>query len=278
MATYTGSLTITGGTFAALPINWGGPITITGGSFTKNPSSLLGEGYKATKTGDVYMVTPGTTDVVVDAGKHDEALNQGQDVIITEDITAPDSNSNGYGSTALNVTQGQVIDGQGNTLSAPGATGTWDSALNITSGTVKNLTIDSGFRGIFVNHNGTAGKVYLENVIVDGPVYTISCDQASNQGLTATNCTFNGWTSFAKTLGDAEFINCHFDTNGSYKYMRPYAPTVLEGCTFCAGYALDATRTTVTLKNCYVGDTLITAENITSLLGSGAANAVVSNG
>ena len=60
--------------------------------------------------------------------------------------------------------------------------------------------------------------------------------------------------------------------------MRPYAPTVLKGCTFCAGYALDATRTTVTLKNCYVGDTLITAENITSLLGSGAKNAVVSNG
>lgn len=228
-------------------------------------------------------VVEGSADIIEDvavvggAEELKDALQNSDYVILSGDVSAPAAGSNGYGKSGYTVNN-TVLDGNGNTLDVSNSNGTWDSAINTTGGTIQNVTITGAFRGIFIKSGANATRVYLNNVVSTPGAYTISCDQASNQGLTATNCTFNGWTSFAKTLGDAEFINCHFDTNGSYKYMRPYAPTVLEGCTFCAGYALDATRTTVTLKNCYVGDTLITAENITSLLGSGAANAVVSNG
>lgn len=209
-----------------------------------------------------------------------KALQNGADVVFVGDLgIEPAEGSNGYGATGASQKNGGVIDGNGYTLDVSGANGTWDSGINTTGGTIKNITITGAFRGIFINKNSShTERVILDNVTITPGAYTISCDSAANQGLTATNCTFNGWTSFAKTLGDAEFINCHFDTNGSYKYMRPYAPTVLEGCTFCAGYALDATRTTVTLKNCYVGDTLITADNVVSLLGEDAAKVVVSNG
>lgn len=208
-----------------------------------------------------------------------KALEAGEDVVLVGDLDLDSEQSNAYGITGLNQKQGGIIDGNGNTLDVSGANGTWDSGINTTGGTIQNITVTGAFRGIFINHTSThSERVILNNVVITPGAYTISCDQGMNQGLTATNCTFNGWTSYAKTLGDAEFINCHFDTNGTYKYMRPYAPTVLKGCTFCVGFGLDATRTTVTLENCYVGDTLITAENITSLLGSGAANAVVSNG
>ena len=228
-------------------------------------------------------VVEGSADIIEDvavvggAEELKDALQNSDYVILSGDVSAPAAGSNGYGKSGYTVNN-TVLDGNGNTLDVSNSNGTWDSAINTTGGTIQNVTITGAFRGIFIKSGANATRVYLNNVVSTPGAYTISCDQASNQGLTATNCTFNGWTSFAKTLGDAEFINCHFDTNGSYKYMRPYAPTVLEGCTFCAGYALDATRTTVTLKNCYVGDTLITAENITSLLGSSAANAVVSNG
>lgn len=228
-------------------------------------------------------VVEGSADIIEDvavvggAEELKDALQNSDYVILSGDVSAPAAGSNGYGKSGYTVNN-TVLDGNGNTLDVSNSNGTWDSAINTTGGTIQNVTITGAFRGIFIKSGANATRVYLNNVVSTPGAYTISCDQASNQGLTATNCTFNGWTSFAKTLGDAEFINCHFDTNGSYKYMRPYAPTVLKGCTFCAGYVLDATRTTVTLENCYVGDTLITAENITSLLGGSAANAVVSNG
>lgn len=217
-------------------------------------------------------------DVAVVGGTEElkDALKNSDYVILSGDLAAPAAGSNGYGKTGYTV-KDTVLDGNGNTLDVSNANGTWDSAINISGGTIKNITITSAFRGIFVTSATNAERVILENVTVTPGAYTISCDQASNQGLTATNCTFNGWTSYAATLGEAEFINCYFGSNG-YKYLRPYAPTVLKDCTFCVGYTLDATRTTVTLENCYVGDTLITAENITSLLGDSAASATINNG
>lgn len=208
-----------------------------------------------------------------------EALTGGEDVIFSGDIAIdPATASNAYGATALNVKAGQTIDGNGHTLDVSGANDTWDSAINTTGGTIKNLTVTGAFRGIFINHNSAeSSRVILENVTSIPVAYTISCDQGTNQGLTATDCTFNGWTSYAATLGDAEFINCSFGSNGSYAYMRPYAPTTLTGCTFSEGFAYDASRTTSTFINCYVGNTLITQDNVTELLGSGAANAVIAN-
>ncbi len=191
------------------------------------------------------------------------------------DVTTPDDLSNAYGGTGINILNGQILDGGDNTLEVTGADGSWDSAINITGGTIRNLTIAKGFRGVFVNHNSTySAPVILENVVIDGPVYTISCDQGTGNGLIATNSTFNGWTSYAATIGTVEFINCSFGEGAGYAFCRPYAPTAFIGCAFSAGFEIDA-RAAVTFENCTINGTPLTADNLATLVTGGTANATV---
>ena len=182
------------------------------------------------------------------------ALEAKEGVLFMNDIKIePAKMSNAYGATGINVKYGQTIDGNGYTLNIKGAGGTWDSGINTTGGVIKNLTVTGSFRGIFINHTSDySEKVVLENVTIggNGTVYTISCDQGLYQGIEATNCTFNGWTSFAKTAGEAKFINCSFGEGSGYKYCRPYSNTEFVNCTFCPGYAVDQTRATVTFTDC----------------------------
>ena len=180
------------------------------------------------------------------------ALEANEGVYLMNDIKIdPATMSNAYGTTGINVKNGQTIDGGGHTLNIKGAGGTWDSGINTTGGVIRNLTVTGSFRGIFINHNSThSEKVVLENVTLTGVTYTISCDQGLYQGIEATNCTFNGWTSFAKTAGEAKFVNCSFGEGNGYKYCRPYSNTEFVGCTFCPGYAVDETRATVTFTDC----------------------------
>ena len=182
------------------------------------------------------------------------ALEANKGVFFMNDIKIdPASMSNAYGKTGINVKNGQTIDGNGHTLNIKGAGGTWDSGINTTGGLIKNLTVTGSFRGIFINHTSTySEKVVLENVTIggNGTVYTISCDQGLYQGIEATNCTFNGWTSFAETAGEAKFVNCKFGEGSGYKYCRPYSNTEFVGCTFCPGYGVDTTCATVTFTDC----------------------------
>ncbi len=206
-----------------------------------------------------------------------DSLNNGDDVVLPDSMEVPADQSNAYGKTAINVKKGQTIDGGNYVLEAVGATGTWDTAINATGGTVKNLTVAKGFRGLFINHNATpeeCGQVVLENVTIDGCTYTISCDQGTNNGLKAIDCTFNGWTSYAATTGDVEFINCNFGEGNGYAFCRPYAPTAFVGCDFEAGYELDA-RIAVTFEDCTIGGVALTADNLATLVTSNIANASV---
>ena len=164
------------------------------------------------------------------------------------------------------------MDGNGYTLEVNGATSTWDSAVAISSGTIKNITIAKGFRGIFFK-NGTS-KIILDNVIIDGPTYTISCDSAGKQGVEATDCTFNGWTSYAGTIGSAKFTNCSFGKGAGYAFCRPYAATEFVNCDFAAGYEIDA-RAAVTFENCTLGGVALTADNLATLVTGNTANATV---
>ena len=211
-------------------------------------------------------------DYLVEAATAEEinaALKAGQDVIFKGDVVAPSAESNGYGKTGI-VHNGGTIDGNGNTLNVTGANGTWDSAISTTGGTIKNLTIASGFRGIFVK-SGT--KVYLENVILDGPVYTISCDSANKSGLDAVGSTFNGWTSYAATIGEVTFTECSFGEGAGYAYCRPYAPTTFTDCAFEAGFVVDP-RATVVFENCTLAGVALTDSNLAELV-SNLANATV---
>ena len=201
-------------------------------------------------TGDLKVTVNGVT-AVVDGDSLKAALAEGNNVIFMNDITMAATESNAYGKTGINVKNGQTIDGNGFTLKVTGAGATWDSAISTTGGVIKNLTVAQGFRGIFVNHNSTySDTVVLENVIIQGPTYTISCDQGMNQNLVATNCTINGWTSYAKTIGTATFTNCSFGKGAGYQFCRPYAPTEFIGCKFSEGYTVDTASATVTFTDC----------------------------
>ena len=188
----------------------------------------------------------------------------------------PANMSNAYGTTGINIKNGQAIDGAGYTLDIKGAGGTWDSGINTTGGLIKNLTVTGSFRGIFINHNSDYSEpVILEKVIIDGTTYTISCDQGLNQTLKATDSTFKGWTSYAATLGSAEFVDCYFGEGSGYAYMRPYAPTSFVDCEFEAGFEMDP-RAAVTFTSCTLDGVAITDENLATLVTSNIANAKVS--
>ena len=213
------------------------------------------------------LVTLYNTAVVSTADELVEALENKFSVKFANDIKIDPANmSNAYGKTGINVKHGQTIDGAGYTLNIKGAGGTWDSGINTTGGLIKNLTVTGSFRGIFINHNSTySAKVVLENVTIDGTIYTISCDQGTNNGLEATNCTFNGWTSYAATLGATKFVGCSFGEGQGYAFCRPYATTEFVNCAFEAGYELDPCAT-VTFENCTIGGVALTAENLSNLV------------
>lgn len=203
------------------------------------------------------------------------ATKEGKDVYLADDVSISNaSESNAYGATGVNIKNGQLIDGKGNSLYV-NLWGTWDSAISTTGGTIKNLTITGGFRGVFINHNSTQSEpVILENVIIDGPIYTISCDQGNKQNLYAYNSTFNGWTSYAATIGTVRFEGCSFGEGAGYAFCRPYAPTVFVGCDFEAGFELDA-RAAVTFENCTIGGVELTSDNLATLVTGNIANATV---
>ena len=217
--------------------------------------------------------TVGTADELV------AALENGENVFFANDIKIEPANmSNAYGTTGINVKNGQAIDGGNHTLNIQGAGGTWDSGINTTGGLIKNLTVTGSFRGIFINHNSThSEKVVLENVTIDGTVYTISCDQGTNQGFEATNSTFNGWTSYAATLGSVAFTGCSFGEGNGYAFCRPYAPTEFVGCAFEAGFEMDP-RAEVTFKNCTIGGVALTTDNLSTLVSSNIQNVASVNG
>ena len=218
----------------------GSKVVIDGTEFVQKYDNVYG----------VYTVN-GLTQVAT-ADELVAALEANEGVYFLNDIKIePAAMSNAYGTTGINVKNGQTIDGNGHTLNIKGAGGTWDSGINTTGGLIKNLTVTGSFRGIFVNHTSThSEKVVLENVTITGTVYTLSCDQGLYQGIEATNCTFNGWTSFAATAGEAKFVNCNFGEGSGYKFCRPYSNTEFVNCTFCPGYAVDTTRATVTFTDC----------------------------
>ena len=204
------------------------------------------------------------------------ALAGDQDVVLGGNITVPaaSAGSNGYGATGISIKNGQTFDGDGNKFGV-NKWGTWDTAINTTGGVIKNVTINSGMRGIFVNHDSSYSEpVILDNVIIDGTIYTISCDQGLNQGLIATDSTFNGWTSYAATIGDVEFTNCSFGSGQGYAYCRPFAPTTFVGCDFAAGYEIEA-KAAVTFENCTFGGQPLTEANIDQLVIGGMSYVTV---
>ncbi len=205
--------------------------------------------------------------VVVDTAKAlDTALISGGDAILNEDLlfSSSDTTANsGYGATGVSV-KGGTLDGNGNSLGINNW-GTWDAAVHTTGGTIKNLTINSGMRGVFMG--SATADVYIDNVVIDGTIYTFNSDGGNkNYGVYISNSTLNGWTSHSDVHKEVVYTNCNFGEGNGYAFCRPYGPTVLENCVFEEGFEFDTAKTSnIVFKNCYYGDTLITAANAASL-------------
>jgi hypothetical protein len=213
--------------------------------------------------------------VVVDTAKAlDTALISGGDAILNEDLLFSSSDTtadSSYGATGVSV-KGGTLDGNGNSLGITNW-GTWDAAVHTTGGTIKNLTINSGMRGIFMG--SATADVYIDNVVIDGTIYTFNSDGGNkNYGVYISNSTLNGWTSHSDVHKEVVYTNCNFGKGNGYAFCRPYGPTAFVGCDFAAGFEIDAIGA-VTFENCTIGGVALTSGNLSTLVTSNIANATV---
>ena len=128
---------------------------------------------------------------------------------------------------------------------------------------VENMTIDGGgffTRGIYI----TKGGVYnVKNVVVKNVVYAINVSVDDYVTLNVEDSTLEGWTSYGdKTT--ASFKNVKFEC-GKYANLKAYTSTVLEGCSFEAGFMIDFEEIeageTLTFKNCTYNGQPMTEES-----------------
>ncbi len=277
------TVTINGGNFSNGKNNTlsaSGTLIVKGGTFDQDPSKYVAAGYTVTEKDGKYTVSATS---VSDADDLKTALGNGDSVVLEDNIVvsgavtaAPNGGNEAYGHEIGFAQYGGTIDGNGKTIS-----GENDNEWMIIThgGTIKNLTIDSGERGIVTY--SPEENIIIDNVIIDGPGYAINTAEQTEVRLIVTNSTINGWTSFAG-LESASFTNCKFGEN-TKKYwqnmgydqdydrlIRPYVTTVLTDCEFEAGYYIDlsklGTDCMVTIDNCDVNGVVVTAENYSDMI------------
>ena len=266
---FTGNVTISGGSLNIDTYHVSASaVTVYGGSFKNDGlKNCVADGYEMTDSYDVFV---GSTK----AEAIENELANGGEVKLESDF-ATNATSGGYSQAGL-VQNGGVLDGNGNTVSAEKANGTWDCTIYTTGGTIKNVTVASGFRGIFMA--GLNEDLIIDNVIFKNVTYTISADGSNpNYEIKVSNSAMNGWTSFTSGFKAVSFTNCTFAEGNGYAYCRPYMTTTFTNCHFAEGYRLDASQAAHVFVNCTYGDakTPLTAENINVLVGSSMANGCV---
>jgi len=184
------------------------------------------------------------------------------------------------------LVKGSILDGGSFTVTGPeakeGVVET-ENGITVAGGTVENVTIKGKYRAIGDRKDaGANSDVRLKNVTVDGAdSYALNFGYGNGSaGLYVDDSTLCGWSSYTK-FQQAIFTNCTFgySEDGSRGNLRPYINTTLVGCKFVGRTEADGTVTPfnisfkngtdgimLTLENCYVGDTLITQENVSELL------------
>ena len=184
------------------------------------------------------------------------------------------------------LVKGSILDGGRFTVTGPeakeGVVET-ENGITVAGGTVENVTIKGKYRAIGDRKDaGANSDVRLKNVKVDGAdSYALNFGYGNGSaGLYVDDSTLCGWSSYTK-FQQAIFTNCTFgySENGNQGNLRPYINTTLVGCKFEGRTEADGTVTPfnisfkngtdgimLTLEDCYVGDTLITQENVSELL------------
>ena len=190
--------------------------------------------------------------------------NDGAIVKMTADITATATQSTGYGKAGVVVDAGDVLDGNGKKLTINGAGATWDCAIAMSGGEVKNLTISGAMRGIFMP--GANGDVVVDNCVFEGVIYTFNSDAGSKDyKVNIKNTTLNGWTSFSNVHKSVTFESCTFGEGSGYAFCRPYQEgTTFIDCAFAAGYEFDTKQVadnTLVFNDCTYNDEALSADN-----------------
>ena len=202
-------------------------------------------------------------------------LKAGKNVVLSSDLTINEGEmmTAPYGNKMALHHNGGLFDGNNKTLSV--TIGGDHYAVMTSGGTIKDLTVNNGFRGVLIM--SPKETIYLENVVSsgEGVCYALNTAEGdSTQDLVATNCTFDGWCSWS-LIKSATFTNCTFGQGAYYTNVygrlgKPYVNTLFDGCNFCSKYYIDLSalgaNQKVTLKNCTVNGVKITAENWTSLV------------
>ena len=249
-----------------------GTLKVNGYTGSLDEYVLTGSKYSTSGTGTLNIIS------YTKASNETEirnALSTKENVELISDVKAT-AQAGGYNKTGL-VINGQYFDGNGYELNVKDAGSTWDSAIYTTGGTIRNLTVSGAMRGIFTA--GQNSNIIIDNVTFKDVIYTFNSDDGNRQySVYISNSTLNGWTSYSNVHKEVSFTNCSFGEGSGYAFLRPYNASSFANCTFSEGYELDstkATKGTLVMTNCYVGNTKITQANITELLGSSASNVIV---
>ena len=201
------------------------------------------------------------------------ALEAGKKVLLMNDIEMDAAIGHPYGGSGkVGVVQrGGELNGNGYTLTVHG-----EYAILTYGGTIKNLTVDAGFRAIVLYT--PQEDVILDNVTVYGDdiVYGLNTQEyptLEGIDIVVKNSTICGWISFAGTYASVTFENCEFVQGVAYtdvigRLVRPYVSTTFTNCTFINNAYLDlsalAEGETVTLVGCKVAGVDVTVDVFTT--------------
>lgn len=107
----------------------------------------------------------------------------------------------------------------------------------------------------------------VDNVVIDGTVYTINDDGTNGAAIIVSNSTLNGWTSWTKGHREVTFTNCSFGESSGYKFLQAYQSATFKDCDFAAGYKVNPANesTYLTFENCTYGGEKITVANVADI-------------
>ncbi|MBQ6612390.1 MAG: leucine-rich repeat protein, partial [Alistipes sp.] len=199
------------------------------------------------------------------------ALAEGKDVTLSQDVTTEAATTAPYGNKYAFKQDGGVIDGNGHELYME-CYGD-DYGIMTSGGTIKNLTITEGCRAVMIMY--PQQDVILDNVKIggDGVLYPINTGEAGadDVDLIVTNSELAGWTSYG-LIKSATFTNVEFKQGTYYnniygRVLKPYVNTTLTNCTFVEHMNLDLSSLNkghkIVMKNCKVNGVAVTAEVFT---------------
>jgi len=272
-----GTLEIKGGEFLGSIGNFG-RTSISGGTFSypDDPNDgfndeHLAAGYttEINADGSIKVVAlPAAPDGFVWVNNYEQLVaaleNDNAKVIMANDIIGDATQSSGYGKAGVVLNAGDILDGNNKKLTINGANTTWDCAVAMLGGEVRNLTISGAFRGVFMP--GANGNVLIDNCVFDGVTYTFNSDAGSTDySVTIKESELNGWTSFSNVHGSVTFENCIFDKGNDYARCVPYQETTFVGCDFAEGFTVNTATVEdndlLTFNGCTYAGEPISAEN-----------------